>query len=123
MKKQLHSTTKEKGFILPSVLFLTTLVLLYFSSSLITYKHDIQITYNMVEQVKSQSLFQMAYVQYKNDYLSQNIIEENVAYSFPIGNVIVNTTTTDNIIQLEFIMQTDNDFSYAVTKLSNNLSN
>ena len=123
MKKQLHSTTKEKGFILPSVLFLTTIVLLYFSSSLITYKHDIQITHNMVEQVKSQSLFQMAYARYKKDYLTQNIIEENVTYSFPIGNVIVNTTSTDKIIQLEFIIQTDNDFPYTVTKLSNSLSN
>ncbi|WP_042145919.1 hypothetical protein [Paucisalibacillus sp. EB02] len=119
MKKQLHSIHKEKGFFLPSVLFLTTIVLLYFSTSLITYKHDVQLTYNLIEQVKSQTVFQMAYVQYKKDYLTQNKIKETVEYSFPIGIAEVKPTVTGEIIQLEFTIQTNNDFKYSVTKLSN----
>ena len=118
MKKQLHSIRSEKGFILPSVLFLTTLVLLYFSSGLLAYKHDVQITYNMMEQVKGQSLFQLAYTQHKKDYLSHNRIEKNVEYSFPIGNVKINTTVMNEVIQLEFNIETNNDFSITVTKSS-----
>ncbi|WP_096270581.1 hypothetical protein [Paucisalibacillus globulus] len=123
MKKQSHSIHHEKGFILPSVLFLTTIVLLYFSSSLLTYKHDVQLTFNLIEQVKSQTLFQMAYMQYKTDYLSQNIIEEDVDYSFPTGEVKVKVIELGNNIQLEFIIQTNNNFNFFVTKSSNSFTN
>jgi hypothetical protein len=122
MKKQLHSIHSEKGFILPSVLFLTTLVLLYFSSGLMTYKHDAQLTSNLLEQIKSQTLFQMAYMQYKKEYLSQNIIEE-VEYSFPDGDVEVKVTELGSKIQLEFTIQTNNKFSSFVTKSSNSITN
>ncbi|MBC5637204.1 hypothetical protein H8S33_10325 [Ornithinibacillus sp. BX22] len=106
MRKRLDFVHNEKGFILPSVLLLTTFVLLNFSTNMLAYQHDLKITYNLIEQINAQTLFQMSYITYKKDYVPQNK-DENLTYQFPNGKVNIRSKGYGEFIQLRFNIETN----------------
>ncbi|WP_010096979.1 hypothetical protein [Ornithinibacillus scapharcae] len=114
MKKRSNINHHEKGLVLPSVLFLTTFVLLYFTNNLLAYNHDIRITQNLIEQVKAQTIFQMSYTQYVENYLQG--VTPVTDYVYPDGKADIKLVDTGDIPLLHFAIQTNNDFHYFVTK-------
>jgi hypothetical protein len=122
MKRLLRFITRETGMILPSVLFLTAFVLLNFGSNLTAYQHDLKITNSLIEQVNAQTLYQMGYTSYKNDYLSNTIVEENTEYQFPNGKVVVHPTLMEDFLHLTINIQTHQNYKGSVQKSIKNIS-
>lgn len=116
MRKRLNLVHKEKGFILPSVLLLTTFVLLNFSTNILAYQHDLKITYNLTEQINAQTLFQMSYITYKKDYVPQNK-DENISYQFPNGKVNLQSKGYGEFIQLRFNIETNQSKGLFVSEM------
>ncbi|MHA6250978.1 hypothetical protein [Oceanobacillus sp. CAU 1775] len=86
MRKLLLSTINEKGFILVHVLFVVSLLFIIISSSISAYRNEIYINNRQIEQIKVESLFQIAQESYKRDFLVNNEFKETY-YTFPQGRV------------------------------------
>lgn len=114
MKKPFNIIHNEKGLVLPSVLFLTTFVLLYFTNQLLTYNHDLKLTQNIIEQVKAQTLFQMSYAQFIESYHPN--VTTTIEYDYPDGKATIHFAGTEEYPFIHFSLQTNNDFHYSVTK-------
>src|SRR5699024_10257113 len=92
----LYFTREQKGFILPFVLFILTLIMLIVISGIQIYKNNIQLTHQHVEQLKIETLFQSAYTLFQQELLEGEVIlpefsnrNELKTYPFPDGEVIV----------------------------------
>lgn len=101
----------QRGFILPYTLFIATIVLLIVMTNIITYNQNIQITYNYMEQIKIQTLFQMGREKFKQEVTTLEI-NNKVAYDFPHGHVVIDYTTTETEYHLYFLIYTENDSVY-----------
>ncbi|MFS0672806.1 hypothetical protein [Ornithinibacillus sp. 179-J 7C1 HS] len=115
MREQLSFILKENGFMFPSVLLVCTVVLLTFSTNIFSLQHDLKMTYNLIEQVKSQTLFQMGYTKYKKEYL-ENINSETVEYHFPNGKVMITLEEVEDMNHILFKIETDKEYYSTVTK-------
>src|SRR5690625_1915397 len=110
MKKQLFFTSEEKGFFLPFVLFIASLIFIIFTGGANIYNQDIRLTHHYTEQIKIETLIQMARTAIKReiadlewDFL--NIVE----YNFPDGHVTIS-----------YISQSETHYSFYFTVTTNN---
>ncbi|MEN2765992.1 hypothetical protein [Ornithinibacillus xuwenensis] len=119
MKKSLSIIRNQKGITFPSVLLLTSLVLLHLSFSIISFSHDIRITANHMEQIKAQTLFQIGYERYEEEFLQKKDFR-STTYESPDGvNHINISQMADNTLLLHFNIVTNEDYHYTVTKKLN----
>lgn len=119
MKKQLSFISKENGFFLPYVLFITSLIFILTTSNIAIYQNDLQITKNQIEQIRIETLFQMARSTFKaniSDYDEQNNIAN---YSFPDGKVeILIDSIEGEQYHLQFTMLTkEQGANYVITNI------
>lgn len=117
MKKRLFIISKESGFILPVVLFVTAIVMLLVTTHIYTYQNNIRITDNQLEQVKIETLFQMGLTQVKEDITSIETFPATVQYTFPDGETnIYIVHQGNNRYQLTFTIATkDNKANYKIS--------
>lgn len=87
MKKQLSFITEQRGFFLPYVLFITTIIFIVLTASINIYKNDIYITNRLTEQVKIKTMLQMARKQFKDNIDTLDTSSDQVEYNFPDGTV------------------------------------
>ena len=116
MRETLSFILKEKGYMLPPVLLLCTFVLLSLSTNIISLQHDVKMTYNIIEQVKSQTLFEMGYIMYKEDEL-ENSNNGTVEYHFPNGKVLIESNILEDLNYVKFNIETDRQYYATVTKM------
>lgn len=115
MKRKLTSIHKN-GFILPSVLIISALVLLYLSSTIVAYWQDMHMTKNIIEQVHAETLFQMGYTEFisKGHHLAN---DEKRIYHFPNGTVEITPIIIDKpTLHIHVLIETNNGFHTSVTK-------
>lgn len=98
MKKQLYFMNNQNGFFLPYVLFITSLVFILATSHIATYRSDLQITENQIEQLRIETLFQMGRTKFKNEVYKGKFDGSNnkVFYLFPDGSVEILIKAFDN---------------------------
>lgn len=103
----------EKGFFLPYVLFITTIVFLLLTMSIKKYHQEIDMTYHHMEQLRIETLFQMAREELKLQILKDPQSSGSVAYNFPDGYVKVtyHELQTEHY-KLLLSVQTINDSTY-----------
>ncbi|MBT2214450.1 hypothetical protein KK120_01220 [Virgibacillus dakarensis] len=107
MKKQLSFTNKQHGFFLPYVLFITAIVLFVLTVNTNTYKNDIRIIHNHLEQLKIETLVQMGREKFKAETGTHTDERGTVSYSFPPGNVkIIYNRLTPTEYRLFFTVET-----------------
>lgn len=116
MKSQLFYTNDENGFVLPYVLFVTTLILILVSANIQHYQRDAEMTKAHIQQLKMETLFQMGREKIKTEIGSLKL-PETVTYHFPDGNVRIEVSNMDiNKFELYFtITAASNDYSYKIT--------
>jgi hypothetical protein len=115
MKRRSISTHKN-GFILPSVLIISALVLLYLSSSILSYWQDMHMTRNIIEQVQSETLFQMGYTAYRTEG-NYTASTDTRTYQFPSGYVTITPTIqNEKTLLLHVFIETNAGFHTSVTK-------
>lgn len=131
MRKKLDIIHNEKGFSLPYVLLITSIVLLYLTSSIISLHQNLTMTNNTLEQIKAQTLFQMGYTRFRTEKLDEKVKEklyekiqlnnsEPIIYQFTYGETKITTTTTNNsLIHIHVEITTTNNYYYSVTKSLN----
>lgn len=101
-------TTKQEGFIFPYVLFIIALSLIIVTTSIQLYQSEIHITQNQTEQMKIETLFQMAHTQFKEDITNQPESNDTISYSLPYGEVLVEYGKLNKReYQLNFLIETD----------------
>lgn len=85
MKNKSFFLSNQAGFYLPYVLFLTVIVLFTVATQINIYQQDIQVTHQHLEQLRIETLNQMALkkVQQENDILE--LERWTVSYIFPYG--------------------------------------
>ncbi|WP_029271021.1 competence type IV pilus minor pilin ComGG [Virgibacillus alimentarius] len=109
MRKQSAFITNQYGFFLPYVMFITTLVFILVTSSVTIYKNDVQITYKLTEQIKTQTLMQMGYTKFKENVDGLENKTDTIEYMFPDGTVeITYIIKGKQEIQAQFFIKTNN---------------
>src|SRR5699024_6088274 len=118
MKKQFVIMTNNKGFILPSLLLIIFVTFISITTSAIIFTNELVMTQNNIDQLKIETLIQMTYTQFNEEFPPFEQEQEEVHYLFPYGDVkITYTILNDSQVNLYFFVQTDNDDIYTVTKL------
>ncbi|WP_099158498.1 hypothetical protein [Virgibacillus ndiopensis] len=119
MKNQSFFIAKQNGFFLPYVLFLTAVVLIVLTTTINTYKSDLQITDNQLKQLKIETLFQMGRTKFKQNFfaIETDPDRNQVHYTFPDGNVSISYVhLIDKKYELTFTIHT-NKKSYITTDI------
>lgn len=117
MKKQSFIMSNESAFFLPYVLFIATLIFIIIAASIRTYQHDIEITHHFIEQLKAETIVQLAIASFNQEYLEVGQDTLDFIYSFPDGEVLVRYNFIDDFeYRLHFTVLTTNELSYTTLK-------
>ncbi|WP_010530983.1 competence type IV pilus minor pilin ComGG [Lentibacillus jeotgali] len=115
MRKILSFTTDQQGFVLPYVLFFIALALIILTANVYIYQDEIHITQNQTEQLKIETLIQMARMQFKEDISNEPKDDTTIVYDFPYGDVAVKyTKLSEQVYHLYFTIQTDNGTIHSI---------
>ncbi|ALX48076.1 competence type IV pilus minor pilin ComGG [Lentibacillus amyloliquefaciens] len=115
MKNPLSTITNQQGFILPYVLFFIALSLIIVTSTVHLYQNEIHITENQTEQIKIETLFQMARTQAKESIRTASETNDTMSYTFPYGDVLVEYgKLNDHEYRLLFTIETDSGAKHVV---------
>lgn len=87
MKKISFFLNDQSGFYLPYVLFITVIILLTVVTNVNLYQQNISMTGQHLDQLRIETLTQMAHEKFANEYPVIESKELRVYYSFPYGNV------------------------------------
>ncbi|MBP1969745.1 hypothetical protein J2Z83_001852 [Virgibacillus natechei] len=119
MKKRLPFMNNNAGFFLPYVLFVTTIVFIFITATISMYTTNIKVTETHLEQVKIETLFQMAYSKFSEEYKDSELNYGKKNYTFPYGSVEITAEPLDeNILHLYFEVTTDKGYVYSITHTS-----
>ncbi|WP_156290734.1 hypothetical protein [Oceanobacillus salinisoli] len=115
MTKTLSFITEQKGFMLPYVLFITTMMLILILSSIQLYRNDIYLTEQYVEHVRVETIFQMGQMKFKQEILQRNLPPPaQIQYEFPDGkvNIVVSQITEHYCSLLITVTTNKRNFKY-----------
>ncbi|WP_375050429.1 hypothetical protein [Virgibacillus sp. JSM 102003] len=116
MKRQLLFTGSSKGFILPYVLFIIAISLIIITASINMYQNEIQITHNQINQLKIETLLQMARTSFKEEVLLGNDLDNPIHYQFPYGDVDVEYIVyNEKEYLLLFSIKTDSNATFLIS--------
>lgn len=89
MKKRLHFLSDQSGFYLPYTLCITIIILLTVTTYIKLYRQDIEVTHQHLEQLTIETLRQVAFQKFKEDYPTIDTDQVLTHYTFPTGTVKV----------------------------------
>lgn len=114
MKKP-FSLTNEHGFLLPYVLLIILLVFIIVTANIKIYNNEIQMMEHMTEQIKVETLLQMACMKYKNSITNEEDYPSSSFYTFPSGEVKVSYLShKKNTVIVRYSVTTDKQTTYSV---------
>ncbi|MFD1850620.1 competence type IV pilus minor pilin ComGG [Oceanobacillus bengalensis] len=104
MKKPSSIIRNEQGFILPYILFVVVIILMIVKTNIEIYQNELEITERQIEQIKAETLFQMARTMVIDELeKDRNIPSSGMSYDFPNGSVhVIINTKSDTELQLLF---------------------
>lgn len=107
--------SSEKGFFLPYVLFITSLVLIIVTASVHAYQRDVQITQHQMEHIRIETLLQMGFAAFGEEQIPNDASHFTIDYEFPDGKVMVTyDLINDPDYQLKFKILTVNQSAYTI---------
>lgn len=116
MKRQLSFMNNDAGFFFPYVLLVTAVVFIFITATITMYASDGKITEKHMEQVKIETLFQMAHSKFTEENETKEIDSGESYYTFPYGNVEITYAPSDeNRYELYFNITTDKNDVYSIT--------
>lgn len=121
MKKRLSFINNEHGFVLPHVLFVSTILFIYIFHQLYMYQNEMELTYLYLDQLKIETLFQRG---------NREMIEKNLTWTelqndplhhfeYPDGKVRVEFFTEGRSSEkgyFHFSIETEKDSTYLFVK-------
>lgn len=87
MRKQSRFLCNQSGFFLPYVLGITVIIIFATVTHINLYQQDIKVTHQHLEQLKIETLIQMGYQKFQEEYPVVDSDQFEVGYSFPHGTV------------------------------------
>ncbi|MFD1363064.1 hypothetical protein [Lentibacillus salinarum] len=100
---------------MPYVLFVIALALIIITANIDSYQDEIRITHNQTEQLKIETLLQMARTQFKDDIMNESETEGEMSYDLPYGHVLVEfMLLNDKQYLLYFTITTDNGAEHSI---------
>jgi len=107
MKKRLQLMNDE-GFYVPYVLVVAFIVLSIIATATTIYSNERRSTFVLLEQLESETLVQMARVQFRKDEMHKNSESGQVTYDFPNGTATIwFNREKDDIIFLDMTITTE----------------
>lgn len=120
MRKQLLFINNEKGFFLPYVLFIISIIFIAISANIINYQNDIHITDTYLEQLKIETLFQMGHAALKEEIKNSGEMIEKKSYSFPDGKVKISLISfSEETLHYDFNISTSKHPQYSIIHYMN----
>lgn len=108
------------GFMLPYVLLIVSIIFIVATANINIYEQEIEITEQYIEQLKVESLLQMAHDKFRNEHSSIKADRLTVEYDLPSGLVIVSYTIVEEKLKhLHFEIFTDKQSHYTFLKTEN----
>ncbi|MBY7143379.1 hypothetical protein KFZ56_10020 [Virgibacillus sp. NKC19-3] len=117
MKRQLFFMNNHAaGFFFPYVLFVTAIVFIFITATITMYANDGKITEKHMEQIKIETLFQMAHAKFKEENETKEMGSGETYYTFPDGDVkITHTLSDEDRYEMYFKITTDQNAVYSIT--------
>lgn len=118
MKRILYFINNQHGFYLPYVLFIFNILLVLITANVSSYKNEIHITENTLEYIQLETLIQMGYVSFLEDYEPLEIgYEDSFYYQFPYGDVEMRYVQhSEHIINVQWKINTEQIPVFFLTK-------
>lgn len=124
MKKQSFIMSNQSGFFLSYTLFITTIIFIIITASIRTYQHEIEITHQLIDQLRGETLVQMGLAKFNQEYLPIERETFSVHYHLPDGEVtIAYSFIDDSEYRLHFTVITKNGLTYTTLKPIKSTSN
>lgn len=100
---------------LPYVLFVIALAFVVITTSVHLYQDELRITHNQTEQLKIETLLQMARTQFKEDVFNTHESDGTISYEFPYGDVQIKyAKLNEKTYRLHFSIQTDTGAAHSI---------
>lgn len=115
MKRQLSFMNNESGFFLPYTLFITAFIFIIVTANINIYKQEILLTDQHIDHLKIETLIQMAYVKFKEEYPVHELDIIETKYSLPYGLVKVTyRRVNEQHYTLHFHVTTENGSDFTI---------
>src|SRR5690625_5052207 len=110
MKQSLLNYKNERGFYLPFVLFVALIVFSTITTAIIIYQNELAIEHQLWEQIKSETIAQMAVYEFKNGKQYLQMPHGTIEYEFPPGKATVEYEQRgESHFKLQLSIETDTD--------------
>ncbi|WP_085991910.1 hypothetical protein [Oceanobacillus senegalensis] len=125
MKKILSIITRQQGFILPYVLFVSTIVIIIVTSMISVYRNEIELTNQYLEHIRVETLFQRGRTKLIEEMNTSSLITPSeLTYRFNDGNVKIHVTEDEQQYRLLFTITTNQlkfkyTFPHNIQKVNN----
>lgn len=118
MKKRCVLIFNERGYILPSIILMIFIALIGLTATISIYHEEMEMTKSHIEQLKIDTLIQMAYTKFKENYPFIEQYHEEVHYSFKDGDVSLTYTVLDDLrVNVYVYVETDNNAYHSTRKM------
>ena len=115
MKKRLLSWNNQSGFVLPTILFMLSIITLGLMTTIILYERNIFATQFYLDQLQIETMMQMAHTSFTNTYSVESWSTIQDVFHFPTGHVKVTYNRWDDILYtLHYEIVTDTTESFTI---------
>lgn len=97
MRKQSRFLCNQSGFYLPYVLGITVIIMFSTVTQINLYQQNIELTSQHLEQLRIETLVQMGYQKFEEEYPVVDLDPFEVYYSFPHGTVNLRYIVLDDL--------------------------
>ena len=117
MRRRFSFITSQSGFFLPYVLFITAIVLFIVTANVNIYRQDVLLTHQHINQLRIETLIQMAYKKFEEEYIPLELDTIDMEYNFPYGVVQMKYVKLDDTeYNLRVSIVTSSNFEYTLLK-------
>ncbi|HLR72081.1 MAG TPA: hypothetical protein VK085_11720 [Pseudogracilibacillus sp.] len=118
MKEYFIQTTNEKGMYLPFVLFIALILFSAVTSLTLIYKNETEISNQLWEQMKAETLVQMSKQQFVTDKIYEAGHSGTALFTFPSGEVVLTySEKKENVYFLKVQIETDTGGEFLIDSL------
>ncbi|MEJ8776519.1 hypothetical protein [Pseudogracilibacillus sp. ICA-222130] len=112
MKKQSHLNDNERGFFLPYVMVLSTIILIFVTNAIYIYENELEISSNVIDQITYETQYKMAINKLLRERPFEHTKEGMEAYYLPNGKTDVFYTKEHGRLQVKVQVYGEDDYMY-----------
>lgn len=112
MKKQYHLNNDERGFFLPYVMILSTIILIFVANTIYIYENELEISSNLMDQITYETQYEMAIAKLLRERPFEQTKEGMETYYLPNGKTDVFYTKENERLQVKVQVYGEDNYMY-----------